>query len=241
MNAPQPQRAAGQSTTEFLVIFPLLIMLVFGIIQFALIYQAKATLNHATMLAARAGAVNNGDDTKMRTALAAGLAPLFASDPTLTGLGTALVSANLETIKWSNMADVKVLNPTRDTMADFGRNRLDGTRGRELPSDTLNYRNTAPGARSRISVQDANIMHLRVSYCYRLVVPVMDRVIYAGYYALSSFSPAVSANGMSDPFGTGGISRPTPDCFNPLFRGPRIIIRSEAMVRMQSPFFESNL
>lgn len=45
---------------------------------------------------------------------------------------------------------------------------------------------------------------------------------------------------MSDPFGTGGINVSV-NYINPLFRGPRIIIRSEAMVRMQSPFFESNL
>ncbi len=84
-------------------------------------------------------------------------------------------------------------------------------------------------------------MHLRVSYCFRLVVPVMDRIIHRGYYAISPISPATSANGMSDPFGTGGAAPLTLDCFNPLMRGPRIIIRSEAMVRMQSPFYEANM
>lgn len=238
---PAVRRTGGQSSTEFLIIFPLLILLVFGAIQFALIYQARATLNHATLLAARAGAVNHGDKSKMRVALASGLAPLFSSDPSLTGFGTALVLANAQTIQGSNLVDLKVLNPTRNALADFGRNRLDGVRGKELPSDTLNYRTTTPGARSKISVQDANIMHLRVSYCFRLIVPVMDRVIYAGYHALSTLSPAVSANGMQDPFGTHGLNRPTLECQNPLFRGPRIIISSEAMVRMQSPFYESNL
>jgi Flp pilus assembly protein TadG len=79
MSARQSQ--SGQSMTEFLIIFPMLILLVFGIIQFALIYQARATLNNATLLAARAGAVNNGSNSSMRTALASGLAPLFATQP----------------------------------------------------------------------------------------------------------------------------------------------------------------
>ncbi len=139
------------------------------------------------------------------------------------------------------MATLAVLNPTRAALADFGRNRLDTLAGRELPGDTLSYRNTAPGAASRISVQDANLLHLRVSYCFRLVVPVMDRVIYAGAHALGPFAAALSANGMQDPFGTHGTNVPSLDCLNPLFRGPRIIIRSEAIVRMQSPFFEANL
>lgn len=234
------KRARGQSTTEFLIIFPLLIMLVFGIIQFALIYQARATLNHAALLAARAGALNNGDAGKMRTALASGLAPLFATEPSMGGYVKAVAKANFETVAAANMVKLDVLNPTRAALSDFGRPRVDGMGGKELPSDTLSYRTTTPGSSSRISVQDANILHVRVSYCLRLIVPVMDRVISAGVNALSPTSAALSANGMSDPFGTGGINVSV-NCINPLFRGPRIIIRSEAMVRMQSPFFESNL
>ena len=234
------KRVRGQSTTEFLIIFPLLIMLVFGIIQFALIYQARATLNHAALLAARAGAMNHGDAGKMRTALASGLAPLFAKEPSMTGYLGAMKDANIETLAVSNMVKLDVLNPTRAALADFGRPRTDGQGGTELPSDTLSYRTTTPGSSSGWSVQDANILHVRVSYCLRLIVPVMDRVISAGVNALSPNAAALSANGMSDPFGTGGINVSV-NCINPLFRGPRIIIRSEAMVRMQSPFFESNL
>jgi hypothetical protein len=231
---------AGQSMTEFLIIFPLLIMLVFGIIQFALIYQARATLNHATLLAARAGALHNGNKLEMRKALAKGLVPLFAKEPDMVSYGNALLlDATPEVM--SNMTEISVLNPTRAALADFGRARIDNVGGRELPSDTLSYRNSNPGASSGISVQDANLLHLRVSYCFRLVVPVMSRVIHAGANALTPFSAALSANGMHDPFGTRGVAVPSLDCMNPLFRGPRIVIRSEAIVRMQSHFFESNL
>jgi hypothetical protein len=215
MRRAPPCRSAGQSTTEFLIVFPLLVLLVFGIIQFALLYQARATLNHATMLAARAGALHNGDRNRMRAALATGLAPLFAAAPSPAGYAQALRKANQETAAVSNMARVEVLNPTRSAFTDFGRARLDGIGGRELPSDTLNYRNPAPGGASGLSVQDANILHVRVNYCFRLIVPVLDRVI-----------------------GTGASST---SCINPLVRGPRIIIQSEAMVRMQSNFYESNL
>ncbi len=64
-------------------------------------------------------------------------------------------------------------------------------------------------------------------------------MMYAVANALTPFDAAVSANGMSDPFGSSGTAVSL-SCINPAFRGPRIVIRSEAMVRMQSPFYESN-
>lgn len=230
----------GQSSTEFLVVFPLLVMLVFSVIQFGLLYQARATLNHAALLAARAGAVHNGSSGQMRSALAAGLTPLFASEPSMANYTASLLKANLETAAISNLTKIDVLNPTRKALQDFGRARLDGMGGRELPNDTLNYRSTTPGAQSALSVQDANILHVRVSYCYRLIVPVVGNMMHAAVNALTSFDAVLSANGMSDPFGSHGATVSL-SCINPAFRGPRIVIRSEAMVRMQSPFYESNL
>lgn len=231
---------AGQASTEFLIALPLLILLLFGIIQFAMIYQARSTLNHATMLAARAGALHNGSRTEMRAALARGLTPLFAAAPSEAGYLKAWEKARLqETLP--ALTTLAVLNPVRAAFTDFARPRLDGKGGRELPNDTLNYRNSAPGSASKISIQDANLLHLRVTYCFRLIVPVVDRVIYAATNALAPTDSSLSANGMADPFGTNGAMT-RPSCVNPLNRGERRIqIRSEAFVRMQTPFHESNL
>lgn len=211
-------RGAGQAMTEFLVVFPCVVLLVCGILQFALLYQVRATLNHATLLAARAGALHNGSAASMRMALASGLAPLFATEPSLDAYAAAVGKATLETAAGAGLADLTVLNPTRAAFDDFARARLDGGAGRELPADTLHYRNAAPGAASGLSVQDANILHVRIRYCARLIVPVLDRLIHA---AVNAVAP--------------------PSCTNPAFRGPRIPIQSEAMVRMQSPFHEANL
>lgn len=241
MSRVQARQGGGQAIAEFLIVLPVLILLLFGVIQFALIYQARATLNHAALLAARAGALHHGDQKEMRSALAAGLAPLFATGPSVAAYGEALLRARTETLQVSNMTKIDVLNPTRAAFADFARARLDGGGGRELPNDTLNYRSTTPGGASRISIQDANLLHLRVTYCFRLIVPIMDRVIHASVNALTPFDAALSANGMGDPFGTNGTTLPRPACFNPALRGPRIEIRSEAFVRMQSPYHESNL
>ena len=125
-----------------------------------------------------------------------------------------------------------------------GQPRLDGSGAagdREIPNDTLIYRNTAAGATSGVSVQDANILHLRVGYCYRLIVPVVGRMIHAAKNALIAFDHVLQSNGMSDPFGIGSAPVLDTDCVNPLAAGPRIRIQSEAVVRMQSPFYRSNL
>ena len=228
----------GQSATEFLVIFPVLVLLTFGIIQMALLYQGRAVLNHATMLAARAGALHNGNMGSMRNALSRGLTPMFASDASPTGYATALGKATIETAALSNMTTIEILNPTSTALTDFGRARLDAVAGTELPNDTLNYRSTAAGSTSKISVQDANILHVRVTYCFRLIVPIIDRMLNSAVNGVPSAS--TSGSGMSNPFGIGNPPLTT-TCLNPLLKGPRIHIRSEAMVRMQSPFYQANL
>jgi Flp pilus assembly protein TadG len=228
----------GQSSVEFVVIFPALVLLVFGIIQSALLYQGRATLNYATLLAARAGALHNGDVGEMRNALARGLAPLFASDASLDGYALALAKANGEVAGPANLVSVQILNPTTASFNDFGRDRLDEGDGRELPNDTLAYRSTAAGTTSQQSVQDANLLHVRVTYCFRLIVPVIDRLLQVAFN-----SPAPTGDtgtGMGNPF---GIGDPPANivCDNPMFGGRRIYVQSEALVRMQTPFFEENL
>lgn len=229
----------GQSATEFLVVFPVLALLVFGIIQFALLYQARATLNHATLLAARAGAMHNGSASEMRSALARGLAPLFASEASPEGYAKALARAQIEASAGYTALDV--LNPTSAALSDFGRPRLDGESGTELPNDTLNYRSTGAGGSSKVSIQDANLLHIRVTYCMRLIVPLIDRLLYA---TLHSAKPAeattLDAHGMANPFGTAKDPSSTV-CGTVGNDGRRIKVQSEAFVRMQSPFYSEHV
>jgi hypothetical protein len=238
---PAPrQRQRGQSGTEFVLAFPVLVLLVFGILQVAFLYQGKATLNYATMLAARAGAMHNGDATRMRHALARGLAPMFAGSADTDGYTAALAKATAETNVAAHLSKIEVLSPTAEALEDFGRERMDGEGGKELPNDTLQYRSQAPGSASKVSIQDANLLHVRVTYCHRLIVPVIGRMIHAALNSPANAANAAGGTGMSNPFGIGEAS-PAAPCGNPRFAGPRIEVRSEAIVRMQSPFYESNI
>lgn len=229
-------RCSGQSAIEFLIVLPALVMLVFGTIQAGLLYRARATLNHATLLAARAGALHNGNQGEMRSALARGLLPLFAHAATPQGYEAARVRAVAETAPGA-MVTIEVLNPTAAAFADFGRARDDAGSGSELPNDTLAYRATTPGAASKISIQDANLLHVRVTYCLRLIVPVIDRLLDG---MLNSADPDGAAPGLRNPFGIGAVAVSAP-CTGAAAADRRIRIRSEAIVRMQSPFYRANL
>ena len=247
MTARMARAQGGQAAIEYIIIFPMLIMLLFGAIQWSLIYQARAVLDHATLLAARNGALYNGNKDEMKKALSAGLAPLFASEASDTGYikakGIAVIEVNTPFI-----VSLKVVNPTSDAFTDFGKPRLDGNAGNEIPNDTLQYRTTSPGGASKISIQDANILHLRVTYCYRMYVPVVGFVVNAVANALTSFDDVLQEHGTSDGFGigTGDYEPPAWDTCNFITppgrpKGPRLKITSEAVVRMQSPFYQSNL
>ena len=50
-------RIRGQAMVEFICVLVPLLLLILGAIQFALIYQAKITLNYAAFEAARAGSL----------------------------------------------------------------------------------------------------------------------------------------------------------------------------------------
>ena len=58
----------AQAMVEFIIIVPVMLTLVMGIIQFALIYKAKITLNYATFQTVRAGSLNNASLSEMNMA-----------------------------------------------------------------------------------------------------------------------------------------------------------------------------
>lgn len=221
----------GQSMIEFIVVLPALIFLVFGIIQWALIYQARNTLNHAAFLAARAGALHNGSTVEMSSGLAAGLAPLFASQASVDGYNAAIARAAADIAQGT--ATIQILNPTQEVMQDFQRPRLDDATKQEIPNDTLSYRNSQPGTHSKISLQDANILHIRITYCYRLIVPLISNIIHA---ANSTSGAALKVTGMTQPFGDIHATSVNDPCPTSSGAYPRIPLRTEAVTRMQSPF-----
>lgn len=216
---PRRKRQAGQSLPEFLVAIPLFLFLLLLIFQLVLVYRAKTTLDYAAFEAARAGAVSGADAGKMRAALAKGLAPLYASDADLGGLAGALAKAHLDMILNAN---IEIISPTQEAWDVYNEPQYDGRPA--LPNDNLAFRPTGiEGA--EVSVQDANILKIKVDYDFPLIVPFVDRV-------LRGDSQFVKSAGFLDPANVdmkmawlGGT------------RHFRIPLQSHAIVRMQSPIY----
>ena len=62
-------RQRGQAMTEFIIVVPVLILLIFGAVQIGFIWSAKTPLNYATFQAARLGAVNQAGYDSIRRGL----------------------------------------------------------------------------------------------------------------------------------------------------------------------------
>jgi hypothetical protein len=234
----------GQAISEFIVIAPLLLFFCFATVQFVLLYQAKATLDVATLEAARAGAVSHGSMAAMQDGLARGLAPLYARRADGDGVEAALRRAQTDAARLSSIA---IVNPTREMNADFARPRFypaEGVSRVEIPNDTLMYRNASPGIRSRVGIQDANLLKIRVHYCYEMYVPLVNKVLYYAVNVIGNVAPnglfaREPADAGSDAYGA--PRRPDALCRNRLADGIEtgrwpLALESEAIVRMQSPW-----
>jgi hypothetical protein len=165
----------GQSLTEFLVAMFGFGLLLLALLQAILLYRAKTTVDYAAMEAARAGALHGADRGEMQKGLARGLTPLYATataSPTIAGTAEAYLKAYPAVLAFST---IKVLSPTTASFDDFKEAQYDGTMA--LPNDTLNFRPTRLGSRGGLSVQDANILKIQVTFTYPLIVPIIDRIL----------------------------------------------------------------
>ncbi|CAJ0790998.1 hypothetical protein LMG7141_02448 [Ralstonia condita] len=227
---PSRRRATGASMVEFIIVLPILLLLCLGILQFGLLYQAKSTLDYAALQAARAGALNNGKSAAMRTGLARGLAPLYARTASLAGQQQALLATNVDLLK-PGAYQIDVINPTSAALQDFGRTgEYAGSNVMQIPNDTLMFRNTSVGASSGLTIQDANLLKIRVTYCYEMYVPFANRTIFS------------LMNKINDIYSTGAPGAEIPLAPNACYAlsavegSWRIPLESEAIVRMQTPY-----
>ena len=238
------RRMTGQGMTEFLVVAPLLLFFGFVTVQFVLLYQAKSTLDVAVLEAAREGSVNHGSMDAMQAGLARGLAPLYARSADAAGVQSAQLAARGAV---TQAASIDIVSPTPAMLRDFARAHFypdEGATHDEIPNDMLMYRDIEHGAESDVNVQDANVLKLRVHYCFDLIVPVANKVLY---YATNVIGD-IAANGVfsrepaqANVDAYGSPKRADRLCRTTLVDGWQsqrwpVALESEALVRMQSPF-----
>lgn len=233
---------------EFIVIASVLLLLVLGTIQFAMIYQAKITLNYAAFETARAGSLNNARMWAMELAFARAMAPLYTTPYVSDGSGSCQsdfelgefrgpsVDLDLGNVRCARqhvremLADgyvrLLLVNPSE---ASFEGNNAIDVDGRTLiPNDNLMYRSAAPDATSGQSIQDANLIKVHVGFCYELLVPLVDRLITR----MVSTAPSALEPENFGPAAAGSFAAACTAASNPPRYG--VPIYAQAVMRMQS-------
>lgn len=197
---------------EFLVILPAMLMLIFGAVQFALIFHAKVTLNYAAYEAARAGSLGHADFNEVREGFARGLAPLYSYLGPDNDQVAAFQAARAKVLQLVDVKLVRIerLNPSTEAIRFY--------KG-EIPNDNLLFRNTSSNSanKKKVSIQDANLLQLRITYLYPLYVPLINRMI-------SSFVSCKNDWGENQACDT---------------TKPHIPLTAVAAIRMQTPARES--
>jgi len=167
-------RMRGVSLTETLIMMPVFLMLTFGALQYALIYEAKSSLDYATFMSARAGAIDHAKKNAITTGLAKSLSPLYSPDVgKADSLLAAIAKARLDVAAFSN---IKILNPTKEAFKDFGIKNTEKNVN-EIPNEMLHLASTQIGKSSKLNIQDANLLKVQVLYGYQLKVPFVNSVI----------------------------------------------------------------
>lgn len=157
-----------------------LLPLCLGMLQLALLLAENHHIDHATFHAARRASMANGDIGSARRAFAQAASVLFVDARTeldagnaATRVASAYAAVLVDQARFSRFT---VLSPSVQAQADFSIRRRDW---RVIPSDGLELRSAAPGSRSGVSIQQANVLRLQVSWCRPLIVPLIRELLIA--------------------------------------------------------------
>jgi len=173
------RRNAGVATVEFhIVALFALLPLCLGTLQLALLVNENHHLDHAAFLAAREAAMSGGDVDAARRAMARAATVLFVDagseldSGNVTGRVARAYAASLaDQLRFSRL---RILAPTAGAQQDFAIRRGNA---RVIPNDGLEYRARTAGRRSGMTIQQANILLLEVSWCRPLIVPFARQML----------------------------------------------------------------
>ncbi|MEC4766143.1 TadE family protein [Halomonas sp. CUBES01] len=234
-------RQSGQGTVEFVVVMLIFLAFLGGIFEMTRVFRAKHTLNEATFLAAREGALNHARIDPMVARLGEGMADLFMVKDSKTSLTKALLvsRAHAEAFQASG-GGVKIVSPTKSVFNQLSKEQFipfDGNQQpstvRVIPNDNLRWRPNEVAnldGDSNIDLKDANLLKIRTIWCQRLVVPGLDFLIYQVAGAVGNSQRQSTCRQVSSGSQVSGVAS-----------GWYIAIASDATVRMQTPVLGDDL
>jgi TadE-like protein len=167
----------GAAMVEFVVVGPLITALGLAILQYSMLFFAKGQINHASFMAARAGSVAHADAAAIEAAYKRALIPLYGGGLTGEEIGEALARVQLDMT--SQTLRIEILNPTKESFDDHAEPALEAKFGaRAIPNTGLALRGNIDSvkASSGQSLQDANLLKLRITHGYEPKVWLMGSI-----------------------------------------------------------------
>jgi len=178
--------STGSVMLETVIALPVVLVLGFSLVQWAFVFQARAAVDHATLMAARAGSVENAQIKPMRQAFARALVAIETPKQTATDYEKQFVTQTLpEAHLHTRFA---ILSPSADVFADHGQRDKNGDT--YLPFRDLHHQPDTPGPRSGLSAQQAAWLELEITYGYKLNVPYANAMILLAAQSVSRLTSA---------------------------------------------------
>ncbi len=158
----------GAAVVEFVIVGPIITFLGMAILNYSLMFFAKSQINHATFMAARAGSMANAKVATIKEAYQRALIPLYGGGQSSEELAAAYAKAGADLT--ADTFRVEVLSPTKESFDDYATdtalNAQYGARAIPNTGMALKANLDAVGANSGQTLQDANLLKLRVTYGY---------------------------------------------------------------------------
>lgn len=207
-------RPGGQATIESALVLPLMVALVLGLLQLALIEQARLMTEYAAFQAARAGIVWNGNSERMHDAALLALLPTMGRTDGWSALAATWqrqrrADAQLQSLPWG-VAKTEV-----NGQSLTGRLRVDTITpssaaashrlwkaevAHELDFDGVQTYPESPALEQHlerffdlrkadpdeVAYREATLLQIRLRYWYELQVPFASQVIFLAWYATNA-------------------------------------------------------
>lgn len=163
---------------------PAITVLGMAVLQYSLMFFAKNQINHAAFMAGRAGSVAHATIDSIEAAYTRALIPLYGGGENSQELMASHAKAVADMTP--NTLRIEVLNPTQESFDDFAKdpnlNALFSTRA--IPNTAISLRTDLDqvGQTSGQTLQDANLLKLRITHGYQPKVWLLG-MIHSKYLA----------------------------------------------------------
>lgn len=200
-------RQRGASLVEFSIVAVPILLIGLGSVEIAQWFYVKQAVGIALLQAARAGITQHAKPQVMETAFEHALQPLYASPGHSSADRLQRALARRAQLTGGPAWQMEILNPTPAAFHDFADARLGLNRETGLATINNNYqaeqdqryraqgRIQGLGPRSGMSIYQANVLALRVTYLHEPVLPGMKALMRQLSKQTGSYADQAMARG----------------------------------------------